>query len=153
MSLPPDDPDHWAYQMRRCPLVKCSGVVDDEVVPLRCCSCGEELRDGPGAMPLPSPSGRVFQSDPYRGHPAEPPPRPPANVVSLDACWFCGTREVSVDMGPHRFVVERHGRKIIEHLTYPALTCAACEQSWTDHRAEKIREEATMRLWRELECP
>lgn len=144
-----DDPDHWAYNMRRCPFVKCNGVVDDEIDPVRCCACGEDLYDGPGAMPLPSPSGRVFQGDPYVGHPDEPPQRP-TNVVSLENCPWCGGQPVALDMGPHRFVMERNGVKRVEHLTYPALRCLECDEGWTDHRAEKVRDEATRRLWEEI---
>lgn len=144
-----NDPDHWAYQMRRCPFVNCRGVVDDELDPSRCCACGEELHDGPGAMPRPSPSGRVFQRDPYTGHRDEPPRRP-TNVVSLEKCLWCDSHPVELDMGPHRFVIERGGRKVVEHLCYPALKCTVCGEGWTDHRAEKVRDEATTRLWSEL---
>jgi hypothetical protein len=53
-------------------------------------------------------------------------------------------------MGPHRFVLERDGKKWVDHITFPALHCLMCDEEWTDHRAEGPREEATKRGWKEL---
>ena len=140
------DPDHWAYDMRRCPMAGCLGVVDDEVRPPMCCACGTVLPDGPGVMALPAPSGRKFQNEWRRN----PPDRRPPNVVSLERCPFCGAREVETDMGPHRFVIMRKGRKWSDRLRYPAFHCLCCDQSWTDHRAETVRDAAARRGWEAL---
>lgn len=141
-----DDPDHWAYNMRRCPMEGCRGVVDDECAPPHCCACATKLPDGPGVTALPAPSGRKFQSDLRRA----PPTRRPTNVVSIEECILCGAREVETDMGPHRFVMERNGVKRVEQLTYPTLHCLMCDEGWCDQRAEKVRDEATRRIWKEL---
>jgi len=72
------------------------------------------------------------------------------NVISLEECIFCSTREVETDMGPHRFVMERVGVKRVEYLKYPAFHCLMCDEGWTDHRSEAIRDEAVKRIWKEL---
>lgn len=144
------DPDHWAYNMRRCSKPGCTGVVDDELDVPQCCKCGALLPDGPGTSAIPAPSGRKFQSEPTYDRPALNPR--PTNVLSLEVCPFCGAREVEIDMGPHRFVMTRSikGRNpatYVEHISYPALHCLMCEEGWTDHRAEKVRDETAKKAW------
>lgn len=146
MSMKHDDPDHWAYNMRRCPMEGCRGVVDDECTPPHCCACATELPDGPGKTALPAPSGRKLQADLYR----DGPTRRPENVVSLEECIFCGAREVETNMGPHRFVMEVKGKKWVELLTFPALHCLMCDEGWTDHRAEGVRDASAKKAFKEL---
>jgi len=69
------DPDHWAYHKRRCPLDDCGGVVDDDLAVPRCCSCEREFSDLPeGPQALPAPAGYVWQKDVPEMEPVEAPP-------------------------------------------------------------------------------
>lgn len=142
------DPDDWAYNLRRCPKPGCTGLVDDELQVPQCCKCRAVLPDGPGEIALPAPSGRKFQEEPAYDRPALNPR--PTNVRSLEVCPFCGAREVETDMGPHRFVMTREGRKYVDHLEYPVLQCQMCNEGWTDYRAETVRDEAAQKAWKEL---
>lgn len=139
MKYIPENPEHWAHDMRGCPLEDCHGVVDDDCAPPHCCSCGTQLPDGPkGPMALPAPSGRRLQSeipDPLA------PPRLPENVISIERCIFCDTREVVTDMGPHPvFYVFKD--EIVERgeLIYPIFNCAICSEGWVDHRGAAVED-------------
>jgi len=66
----------------------------------------------------------------------------PDNVFSLqNQCPSCGSRRVTVDHGPHpvRCVVPGEGHVETE-LEFPVMDCHDCGESYTDYRAEKIRD-------------
>lgn len=71
----------------------------------------------------------------------EATPHLPENVVSLQECVFCGSRDVVCHMGPHLVDFWFQGQIVeTDEIEFPAFECTMCNEGWTDWRAEEIRD-------------
>jgi len=62
----------------------------------------------------------------------------------MKKCPVCGSEHLTEKEEPQSFQYDVDEDAVMINVIVPVMTCGDCEFSYTDYRAEKIRDDATL---------